>query len=97
MDASAGLRALLLRDPAYRQVQLCDAIYSSELLELDVSIKRRAMEAFPVHVKTLDALHLATALAVAAADRTQTVAVFSYDVNMNRAARAVGLSAPWSA
>jgi hypothetical protein len=53
------------------------------------------MEAFPVHVKTLDALHLATALAIAAHFRSQTVVVFSYDQTMNRAAKAVGLAAPW--
>jgi len=125
---------LLQKDPAYRQVQACESVCSSELLEiecrrvlwrdrlvgfldegnylnlveslegmlaeielvqLDPWIKRRAMEAFPVHVKTLDALHLATALAIAAHFRSQTVAVFSYDLTMNRAAKAVGLAAPW--
>gem|GEM_PF-3456010 len=66
-----------------------------ELVQLDPWIKRRAMEAFPAHVKTLDALHLATALAIAAHFRSQTVVVLSYDQTMNRAAKAVGLAAPW--
>jgi hypothetical protein len=129
-----GLRALLLKDVGYRQVQACDALYSSELLQIEcrrvlwrdrlagklddaaysalmvsleellsevglvalsTEIKHRAMEAFPTHVKTLDALHLATALAVARAYPDETVAVFSYDAGMNRAAKALGLAAPW--
>ncbi len=73
--------------------KLAEILEGAELVALESSIKRRAMEAFPVHVKTLDALHLATALAVASQD--ETVAVFSYDQGMNRAARALGLAAPW--
>lgn len=65
-----------------------------ELWELDAPIKRRAMEAFPIRVKTLDALHLSTALAVAQ-DSADSVAVFSFDQEMNRAAKALGLAAPW--
>ncbi len=65
------------------------------LIEMDAAIKRRAMEAFPTHVKTLDALHLATALALGAQDRSETVVVFSFDQGMNRAAKALGMTAPW--
>ena len=66
-----------------------------QILELDAAIKRRAGEAFPVHVKTLDAMHLATALAVAQEYPDQVVAVFSYDAGMNRAAKVLGLAAPF--
>ena len=68
-----------------------------DLIELDPVIKRRAKEAFPVHVKTLDALHLATALAITNQGLGDAVTVFSFDQGMNRAARAIGLSAPWYA
>jgi hypothetical protein len=87
----------LLDDEKYMEAlgSLQTILEETELIELDPSIKRRAMEAFPVHVKTLDALHLATALAVAAHYRDEIVAVFSYDQTMNRAAKALGLAAPW--
>lgn len=67
-----------------------------DLIELDGSVKRRAMGSFPVVVKTLDALHLATALALAEAEaeRPGGVQVFSYDRAMNLCARALGLGAP---
>lgn len=65
-----------------------------DLLDLSRDIKRRAMGAFPVVVRTLDALHLATALIVAQTD--DRVAVFSHDDGMNRCARAIGLIAPLS-
>ena len=67
-----------------------------QLVDLDHAIKTRAQEAFPVHVKTLDALHLSTALAVAEAYPEDSVVVFSLDGAMNRAARALGLAAPFS-
>ena len=63
-------------------------------LELSPEIKRRAGEAFPIHVKTLDALHLATALAVKA-EFEEDVVVFSRDQGMNRGTKALGLAAPW--
>ncbi len=66
-----------------------------QLLELDAPIKRRAMEAFPLRVKTLDALHLATALAIAQAYPDELVTVFSYDQGMNRAAKLLGFVAPF--
>ena len=75
--------------------KLSNILAGTELMVLVPSIKLRAMEAFPVHVKTLDALHLATALAVAAHFADEVVAVFSYDQTMNRTAKALGLAAPW--
>lgn len=57
-------------------------------------MKRRAMESFPVVVKTLDALHLATALAFHGTEGMEIVSVFSHDRSMNLCARALGLSVP---
>ena len=55
-----------------------DAVLAGiDLLELSTQIKQRAMESFPVHVRTLDALHIATALAVAAG--SGATALFSHD------------------
>jgi len=52
---------------------------------------------FPVHIKTLDALHLASALTFAAAYAEETVLVFSHDAGMNRGALALGFPAPFQA
>ena len=65
-----------------------------DLIELDHSMKRRAMGSFPVVVKTLDALHLSTALRMAEQDGMANVHVFSHDKAMNLCARALGLGAP---
>ena len=65
-----------------------------DLLELSRDVKRRAMEAFTVVVRTLDALHVASALPVEQTD--DRVALFSHDDGMNRCARAIGLIAPLS-
>jgi len=68
------------------------------ILALTDWVKRRAMDAFPVLVKTLNALHLASALAYADAylnrDENEQLLVFSHDADMNRCAVAVGLEAP---
>ena len=69
-----------------------DAVLSGiDLLELSAQIKQRAMDPFPVHVRTLDALHIATVLAVAA-DAGGT-ALFSHDKGMNVCARSLGITA----
>jgi len=64
------------------------------LIALSKSVKRRAMEAFPVSVKTLDALHLASALVLAQKLGDETMLLFSHDEGMNRCARVLGFSAP---
>jgi predicted nucleic acid-binding protein len=58
-------------------------------VEMGPTVLARAVEPFPVPVRTLDAMHLATALFLAG--RRQGVAVATYDERMRAAARAVGL------
>ncbi len=64
------------------------------LVALSDSVKKRAMEAFPVVIKTLDALHLATALAFAEIKADETILVFSHDEGMNRCAAVLGFAVP---
>jgi len=64
------------------------------LIGLSPEIKKRAMGAFPVGVKTLDALHLASALVVSEKLTDEKVAIFSHDAALNRCARALGFPAP---
>jgi len=71
-----------------------DAVLKSiDLLELDATVKKRAMEAFPLHVKTLDALHLASALQLLAEEPAEGITVFSHDRTLNLCARALGFNA----
>jgi predicted nucleic acid-binding protein len=63
---------------------------SVSLVELAPTVLARAAEPFPEPVRTLDALHLATALFLA--NRGQVTGVATYDERLGRAARAVGLT-----
>ena len=71
-----------------------DVLGGIDLLELSPAIKRRAMESFPVSVKTLDALHLATALAIGSRTDGEKVVLFSLDRAMNLGASALGMATP---
>jgi hypothetical protein len=64
------------------------------LVSLNEQIKKRAMGAFPVSVKTLDALHLSSALLLAEREPDTAVLVFSHNTGMNRCARALGFQTP---
>jgi predicted nucleic acid-binding protein len=60
------------------------------LVELAPPVLARALDPFPRPVRTLDALHLATALFLR--ERQQEIAIATYDERMAEAARAVGLA-----
>jgi predicted nucleic acid-binding protein len=64
------------------------------LISLSTAVKKRAMEAFPVVVKTLDALHLASAIKLGEALHGEKVVVFSHDKAINQCAKALGLQLP---
>lgn len=82
-------------DGVVSAMERLDAVLSGlDLLALSAKVKRRAMDAFPVSVKTLDALHLSSALALAEASPDEAVLVFTHDAAMNRCAKALGLKAP---
>jgi uncharacterized protein len=59
------------------------------LIELAVPVLARALESFPVPVRTLDALHLASIEFLRA--RRQTVDLASYDERLLAGARALGI------
>jgi len=74
--------------------RLDDVLAGLNLIGLSPKVKRRAMDAFPVSVKTLDALHLSSALVLADASPEEAVLVFTHDAAMNRCAKALGFKAP---
>jgi predicted nucleic acid-binding protein len=60
------------------------------LIELDESVLSRALESFPIRVRTLDALHLATIDFTSA--KSEPIELASYDDRLLAAARALGIS-----
>ena len=66
---------------------------SIDLLELSGPVKKRSMEAFPIHIKTLDALHLASVLQFTEEVPAENITVFSHDRSFNLCARALGFHA----
>ncbi len=70
--------------------RLDEVLAGIDLLEMSRQIKQRAMDPFPVNVRTLDALHVATALLVG--EDAGGVALFSHDEGMNRCARSLGIN-----
>jgi len=64
------------------------------LIELSSTVKKRAMEAFPVTIRTLDALHLSSALVFAEQSYGEKPLLFSHDTGMNRCAIALGFISP---
>jgi hypothetical protein len=74
--------------------RLAQVLRGLSLIKLGDQIKKRSMGAFPVSVKTLDALHLSSALLLAEREPETAVLVFSHDLGMNRCARALGFRTP---
>lgn len=61
----------------------------TDLVEMTPMILTRALEPFPVRVRTLDALHLATAAYLSTQGMRFRLA--TYDVRLSEAARSIGL------
>lgn len=79
-----------LEDPVLARVRadMLEIIDAFALVELDARIKSRAADPFPTLVGTLDALHLASALAVRATSGDLTVA--THDRELAIGAEALG-------
>ena len=63
-------------------------------LRLDERVLRRGESSYPLVVRTLDALHLATALVWSADDSPEDTEVWSLDRPMNLCAAALGFATP---
>jgi len=61
-------------------------------LRLTEGVLSRASEGFPTIIRTLDALHLSTALAWAEGASRDAVCVWSFDSQLNLCARAMGFT-----
>lgn len=73
---------------AERRGGLLEVLEGFHLVRLDRAVLRRAAEPFPTALRTLDALHLATALI--ARREWPSLVLATHDAELARAARAVG-------
>ena len=71
------------------RADLLEIIDSFDLIELDEQVKARAMEPFPTMLRTLDAMHLSSALLARAAGDGE-MAFATHDRELSIAATAVG-------
>jgi predicted nucleic acid-binding protein len=81
------MRAVLRRSPASLD-QARSLLHVMEFVELDASVAERAAGLEPVGLRSLDAIHLASALALA----DELDAFITYDARQADAARALGLT-----
>jgi predicted nucleic acid-binding protein len=77
------------RELARRRATTLSVLSGFELVRLNRAVLERAAEPFPVKLRTLDALHLASALLVRA--RFQAIRFATHDVELGAAAQAEGL------
>jgi predicted nucleic acid-binding protein len=81
-------RAVARQDEIDAGDRVSSLIATVELLELNAEVARRAGELNPATLRSLDAIHLASALVVA----PELDAVVAYDTRLAAAARAAGLA-----
>jgi predicted nucleic acid-binding protein len=77
------------RAVAERRAAILQTIDAFELVPLEAAILERAADPFPTSLGTLDALHLATALAVR--NQVDDLVLATHDERLGLAARAMGL------
>ena len=63
-------------------------------LKLNDAVQRRAEGSFPLVIRTLDALHLSTALEWVGTNRTSTMEIWTLDRQFNLCASAMGFVTP---
>lgn len=80
-------------EASYRLEQVLNAV---SIIRLSSKVKKKATEAFPVVIKTLDALHLSSALIFQDTRVEASLLIFSYDSGMNRCAKALGFAVPFA-
>ena len=76
------------RTVAERRAALLETVGAIDLVALDAGVLGRAAEPFPTLVRTLDALHLAAAIAVR--EEIPDVVFLTHDVTLGLAAAAMG-------
>lgn len=78
---------------AERRAAVFDLMDALEVVDVAAPVLRRAAEPFPTPLRTLDALHLSTALLWQERHVRSRLAIATHDEELARAARACGLKA----
>ena len=81
----------LARSQHMNRTEIVGLLDKIDMTEMSALALRRALQPFPVSVRTLDALHLATAVFLNS--ESDPVQLASYDGRMLAAARALGIEA----
>ena len=76
------------RELARRRATALELFQGIELVRINRSVLARASEPFPTQIRTLDAIHLASALLVK--ERTPSLGFATHDAELGTAALAVG-------
>jgi len=90
LDRLGRAGALTEEDVATRREEVYRLLEGVEVVDIARPILRRASEPFPAPIGTLDAIHLATAIAWRDASET-TLVMATHDKALGAAARSVGL------
>jgi predicted nucleic acid-binding protein len=90
LDRMARSGLLSAEEVADRRVAVYRLLEEVEVVDVSSAVLRRASEPFPTPLGSLDAIHLATALAWRDARET-TLTMATHDKSLGTAARAVGL------
>ena len=77
------------RELARRRSTMLDLLSGVEAIRLNRVVLERAADAFPTQIRTLDAIHLASALLLSA--RQPSLRFATHDEELGLAAQAVGL------
>lgn len=85
----ASRRRMVDRELARRRATALSVLSGFELVRLNRAVLERAAEPFPVTVRTLDALHVASALLVRG--RFPALRFATHDLNLGATAQAEGL------
>jgi predicted nucleic acid-binding protein len=88
------LRASLSdEEVSLRHAAVHDTLNRLHLVPVTAEVLARAAQPFPASLGTLDAIHLATALLWQESDRAPIESLLTHDVELGRAARAMGFLA----
>lgn len=90
LDRMARVGALSTDEVADRRMEMYRLLEEVELVDISRALLRRASEAFPTPLGTLDAIHLATAIGWRDT-HDQALTMATHDKALGTAARAVGL------
>lgn len=92
LDRAVRSRQISDNDGAVARIAFERMSLGISRLALTEEIQDRASQGFPTIIRTLDALHLSSAMALAPDHAYGTVEIWSFDNQMNLCARALGFS-----